>query len=489
MEVTNLFVIIIAFSYTFQMIGECHKNESKQPKLLLISLDGFRWDYLSKVPTNTTNFSRFINEGCHARCGLKNIFTTLTYPNHFALVSGLYAESHGVVGNKMFDPEYNETFTLNNVTQQSQSKWFDNGAEPIWVTNQLQGNDRRSGTMFWPGSYAPVKGVQITRKQDGFDFKSDTNLAYETRVDILMKWFTDEYPINLGLLYIEEPDETGHNYGPDSQEVKNKIMELDKIVGYLLKKVKKADLHEELNIILTSDHGMMSEDHFIDLSKVLSPDLYRMFDWNILPNKGQEDLVYNQLLKASKENGHFKVHHKNEVPSEYFYSKNRRIMPIVLEAEEHYGLAQNLSSFKRLNKGAHGYNNSLQDMHPIFLAMGPAFKKGASVESFNNLDVYPLMCHILGLKPAPNNGTLDIVKELLHEKQNTTITFATYIATSVLIAFIAGVFMIAACRQNRKLKQNRQLVLSSVPDGIKFSTLLQNEAQVPLLSDSEDSFN
>ncbi|KAK6170429.1 hypothetical protein SNE40_018828 [Patella caerulea] len=479
-----LFLITLIWSI---LITNCHFRKDSPGKLLLVSFDGFRWDYLSKVSGKTPNFDKFITNGGHARKGMKNCFMTKTLPNHFTLITGLYEESHGIIGNYMYDPAFNETFSFKNSTQCHESKWFDNGGEPIWVTNQLQGNDRRTGSLFWPGTYAAVKGVLPTR-----NIKYNEHLPNKTRVDMIIDWFTAEYPINLGLLYFSEPDGYGHQYGPESQEVMDMVIALDEIVGYILNKTEEKDL-DDLNIIILSDHGMSNtpKADVINLDDYIHPKDYRIIDNDpvglILPNEGKKETIYKALSQSSKDRGKFEVYYKEDVPPQYHFARNRRVQSIVIIMKDHYTYIYNTTTIKYSTNGTHGYNNSLQDMHPFFLAMGPAFKKRASVESFNNLDVYPLMCHILGLKPAPNNGTLDIVKELLkEEKQYTVVTFATYIGILVFIALVGGIFMMAACRQHRYMKRKQQYSLTSVPGGVNFSSVFQHESKLPLLSDSEE---
>ncbi|KAJ8315595.1 hypothetical protein KUTeg_007745 [Tegillarca granosa] len=261
------------------------KTRSSKPLVLLVSFDGFRWDYLKR--TDTPNFDRILKSGVTARKGIKNIFITKTFPNHYSIVTGLYAESHGIVGNVMFDPVFNETFTV----QDRDSKWFDNGGEPIWVTNQRQDTTRRSGVMFWPGGSSSVKGI-LPYKYKLYDEK----FPNKSRIDTVVSWFTDDYPVNLGLLYFSEPDEMGHHLGPTAPYISETIKALDGLVGYLLQKLTDAGLINDINIIITSDHGMAStpQDKIINLDNYIDPTSYRIFTsnpvGNILPNPVQKEL-------------------------------------------------------------------------------------------------------------------------------------------------------------------------------------------------------
>ncbi|ESO88927.1 hypothetical protein LOTGIDRAFT_153994 [Lottia gigantea] len=485
--------ILSILIFVMFMVKSLHSHKSQPKKLLIISMDGFRWDYINKIPGKTPNFDRFKTEGGYAQNGMKNIFVSSTAPNHYALVTGLYSESHGIIGNTIYDPRFNETFSLFNSTQQYDSKWFDNGGEPIWVTNQIQSSEHRSGSIAWPGSYAAVNGIVPTRfiLTQRLYYHNPAPYSFKSRIDTIIKWFREKYPINLGLLYFGEPDEQGHEHGPESQEVKDMIQLLDGTLGYLLEQLKKYGLEDEINIILTSDHGMTSAplDKVVILDDYVDPTDYQVFGvnpvTNILPNEGEKETIYKKFKEASESTKAFDVYYKEDLPVEYHIKNNIRIQPIVLIAHIHYTLVYNISSDRNHSLGTHGYNNSLQDMHPFFMVKGPSFKAGATIETLNNVDIYSLMCHLLDLKPAPTNGSLDLVRDLLKEDdEHTVVTFATYIGILVFIALIAGVFTMAACRQHRNMKRKqRQMTL---PGGVQFSTILQRESKLPLLSEESD---
>lgn len=487
MKFKCIFITLLQIFY-----NETYGLESR--RLLLISFDGFRWDYLSRNATkkSTPNFHRMMTEGVYAREGITNAFITKTFPNHYTLVTGLHEESHGIVGNVMYDPNYKEVFNIYNEAQEKSSKWFDNGGEPIWVTNQLQSdymNTHRSGVVFWPGDQAPVKGVLPYKY-----LPYDRTMSNETRVNTVIDWFTGDYPVNLGLLYFEEPDEYGHLYGPDSTEVDNMVIGLDGVVGYLLKGLEKHNILDTTDIIITSDHGMAStpKSKIIDLDKYISPSVYRIFSNNpigsILPNPGQEDAIYKNLSAIP----HVKVYKKDDIPDHFNYKHNRRIQPILVVPDEGYSLRHNNSD---VPNGNHGYDNTLKDMHPFFIARGPSFKKGFSIQTFNNVDVYPLMCKILGLVPAPNNGSLDHVQALLKTEISEPdkildfdSTFVIYIIILVFIATVGGIFSIAACRQQR-IHRHRKLKLSSLSPmtmQLKYSSSSVNGGQQPLLGSETD---
>ena len=204
----------------------CLCNES--PLLLLISFDGFRWNYLDR--TNTPNFDKLIQHGVKAKW-TEDVFVSQTFPNHYTLATGLYEESHGIVANKFYDPNMHKQFDYHSKTVQ-ESVWW--GGEPIWVTSELQG--KHSGVFFWVGSEAEIKHVRPTQWR-----KYNQSVPWKKRVDTVVSWLankpTDEdknlYNISLALLYFSQPDHYGHIYGPESEEVTKMIEKCDNITGII----------------------------------------------------------------------------------------------------------------------------------------------------------------------------------------------------------------------------------------------------------------
>lgn len=266
--------------------------------MLLISFDGFRWDYLKIAKQQgfaTPSFDRLINNGATIGAGgLKNTFVTKTLPNHFTLVTGLYEENHGIIANSFFDPVFNETFDIH-IPRAEDQKWWDGksgttglGVEPIWMTNDKMGGRRASGSYFWPASVVDNQRPLYTRCYN-------TKVDFAIGIDTIIEWFTDKTrPVNLGLLYIPEPDHTGHQEGAGSIKVLEKIVELDGLLERLLKALEEHGLINRMNIILTSDHGMINITNFIYIDDFVDPALYSFYGgspvWHILPTDGQPDL-------------------------------------------------------------------------------------------------------------------------------------------------------------------------------------------------------
>uniref|UniRef100_T1EGT4 Extracellular Endonuclease subunit A domain-containing protein n=1 Tax=Helobdella robusta TaxID=6412 RepID=T1EGT4_HELRO len=409
-----------------------HKHHDQPPKLIVISFDGFKWDYLDFVKNSfnysTPNFDMLISSGVSiSNDGVLNAFVTKTFPNHYSIATGRYEENHGIVGNSFYDPLFNETFDISS-PDGTDSKWWDGKSgklvEPIWITNQKCGCngtcecERYSGVVFWVGS--DVEGQHPTRF-----LHYNKSMDFKDRLIQLLEWFTDEEsPINFGMVYFNEPDSTGHEYGPNSTEIAKKIIELDKLLGEFLEMLKEKKLMSSVNIILTSDHGMVYQREVIILSDYVDVSLFQIYGtslvYNILPKPGHLEEVYKILSNIS----HLNVYKKEHIPTEYHYRNNRRILDLVLTVEEGYRVCMSRNdTYCMLMKGDHGYNNSLKSMHPIFIASGPAFKVNYKLERpFEIVDLYSLMCYILKLPPHDNDGDFKRVESILNIKREVYLT-------------------------------------------------------------------
>ncbi|XP_071090159.1 ectonucleotide pyrophosphatase/phosphodiesterase family member 5-like [Haliotis cracherodii] len=399
-------------------------------KLLLVSMDGFRYDYLDKV--DTPNFDDFARHGVKLPY-MNNSFTTLTFPNHYTIVTGLWEESHGIIGNHMYDPEFDATFNMGT----KQTRWWD-GGEPLWVTAKKQG--LKTGTYYWPGSEVEIQGV---RPDFWFPYKDDT--PYKERVDTVMDWFKTK-GVQMATLYYPEPDHTGHGYGPDSQQVRDKVKYMDGILGYLVQKLKENDLENEVNVIITSDHGMVAIDNVnkvvditdhVNMTQVERIPIYGPV-MQIQPKEGQVGDIMADLNGVPN----ITAYKKENVPEHFHYSNNRRIMPIVIIADEGWQLTTDKAKqAKNTLKGTHGYDNRLMSMKPIFLARGPNFKTNFTSDPIKIVDIYPLVCKLLNIEPAPNNGSLDRVNVFIQDAP--PISGASTGASILLFEFLPAFTIVA----------------------------------------------
>lgn len=401
-------ICLISLSMLFHTVY----TVSDQPLMLLVSFDGFRWDYLKRF--NLTNFNYLKSVGSHAEY-IQNSFATVTFPNHWTIVTGMYEETHGIIQNEMYDHHLKKTFS--HLSNESQTfEWYGQNSktEPIWIANQRAGQERRSAAE-WLGA-----GIEFDN-QSAIYIPYNGTKPYKQLIDEFIHLFTrNEEPINFGALYFNEPDHTGHLYGPYSKEMEEKLYSLDKTLGYLINELKKNDLFENLNLIITSDHGMeeISEKTAIFLDSYIDTDLFDAYGSRACYSlfvKNETDIDYVHKTLSQIEN--IQVFKKKDIPEHLHYKKNVRIGEIVIITKIGYGVYINNQYVNwTINRGDHGFNNNESSMFPIFISHGPAFKKNFTIDTFKNVDIYPLMCYILGIKPGVNNGTLASVLDMIDFK-------------------------------------------------------------------------
>lgn len=380
-----------------------------RPTVVLISIDGFRPDYIDRFETPA--FDRMLAAGVRAEF-LRPIFPTKTFPNHYTIVTGLYAENHGIVANSMYDPEYDAVFRLNIREEVEGDRWYE--GEPLWVTVERQG--QIAASYFWPGSAALIGGVRPS-----YWYSYDGSVPNETRVDQVLAWLDlpdGERPTFI-TTYFSLIDDAGHEFDPESDLLRPAVAVADGLIGRLLDGLASRGLEHSVNVIVVSDHGMsptsstrtIALDDFIDLDRV------RVVDWNpvsaLIPDEDYADEAYRNLQRVG---ANLQVYRKEEIPERYHYRDHIRIPPIIAVAADGWSISTRdriESNPERFDGGNHGFDNDLPSMRATFVAKGPAFRRGVAVAPFDNIHIYELIAAILGLDPAPNDGNLAAVVHLL----------------------------------------------------------------------------
>lgn len=399
-------ILILFLCFACQSTEKQPKNST--PPLLIVSFDGFRYDYLSKA--NTPNFDSLIANGVKAE-SLIPVFPSKTFPNHYSIVTGLYPENSGLVGNTMYDSKFDEWYKISKREAVTNPKWY--AGEPIWNTVEKQG--KKAGVFFWVGSETPIQGMRPSHWK-----LYDGSVPGATRIDSVAKWLTykDDRAVDFAALYFELVDNAGHRYGPDADEVVTAVQKADSLIGYLKKKLKAEKHWDKINLIIVSDHGMtrLSKEKTILLPQLIDMNKVERIIWapstQIWPKKGTLDPLY-QKLKAQE--NHYKIYKKDALPAHY-HLQHRRVAPLIMVADLGYTILQkeDVPKFiKNLPSGAHGFDNHQKDMHGIFFAHGPAFKIGDTVPKFENVNIYALLAHLLKISPAPNDGSLENISEVL----------------------------------------------------------------------------
>jgi len=369
-----------------------------KPYVILISFDGFRWDYPNRGIT--PNLKKMEDNGVSA-LSLQPVFPSKTFPNHYSIITGLYPVNHGIIHNDFYDVFSKERYKVGKKDAIQNAKWYQ--GEAFWETAERQGITTAS--YFWPGSELTLKYRRPTYVE-----YYDESRPYEKRIEGVIDWLKQpkqKHP-HFITLYFEETDTYGHRNGPDSPEINKAIKRLDDMLGLLFTKLEEINYLQKTNIIVVSDHGMTS----VDSKRTIYIDSYTSSFHCKIQGEGPLMMIdcpeeqLGAVFKNLKQNEHnFKVYLKNEVPDYFHFSNHQLISPILLIAEPGWLLKKaelKTSVFGTVTKGDHGYDNFHIDMHGIFFAMGPAFKKGYRTGTLRNIDIYPLLCKILGIFPRQN---------------------------------------------------------------------------------------
>ncbi|MFH7000202.1 ectonucleotide pyrophosphatase/phosphodiesterase [Flavobacterium sp. FlaQc-57] len=374
---------------------------NKDNYVVLVSMDGFRWDYAKQF--NLQNLKQIAKEGVHAK-SMKPSYPSKTFPNHYSIITGLYPDHHGIINNVFYDAALNESFSLSS-NAKNDSRFY--GGNPIWNVAEQQGV--KSASFFWPGSDTDKKRPSIYKNYDN-------KIPYETRIDTVLKWLQlpEKQRPHLITLYFDEPDHTGHNFGPLSPENKKMVIKMDSIMGELSRRLDQLAIGKQINLIIVSDHGManISNDKKIAVLDYLKPEWldYKAVINPIMSLQAKAGFQ-DSIAKALKKVTHIKFWKSSKVPKRLHYGTNPRVHDFVIEADKGWSLVTKTS--QNIKGGTHGYDNKEKDMHAIFYAKGPAFKVDKTVKTFQNVSVYPLIAHILGLQIEQVDGKFSEVKSML----------------------------------------------------------------------------
>ncbi|GIY14571.1 hypothetical protein CDAR_391741 [Caerostris darwini] len=405
-----------------QWIDDCPKSaplcpssfSGAPPPLLLVSLDGFRPDYLLRGLTPT--LERL------SRCGsaplfMQPVFPTKTFPNHYSQVTGLYPSSHGIIDNFMVDPQTGKVFKLSSDTAR-ESFWWE--GEPIWVTAEKQG--KKAATFFWPGSEVRIKDTRPSYYRN-----YSHELPFEERVDQVLRWLDLPPPERPSLLtlYMNEPDTAAHKHGIHAKQTNEALIKVDGLVERLFSGIQMRNLTNCINIFIMSDHGMADIDcsrslnlaKLIDISSVETTDgalgRLRVADG---ANTTLEALTRDLQCRSD----HMRVYRKEQLPVRVHYADHPRIEPLYLDMDSGWSLMKKEPQKKdyKCTGGMHGYDNLFPDMRATFMAVGPSIKRNYTSEPFVNIELYELMCDLIGVTPSPNNGTRGSLHHLLKKPQH-----------------------------------------------------------------------
>ncbi|XP_038568294.1 ectonucleotide pyrophosphatase/phosphodiesterase family member 7-like [Micropterus salmoides] len=430
--------LLLVFTAVVCAAGKPLSKAAERNKLLLISFDGFRWDYDQDV--DTPHLDQLVEDGVKAKYVTPPMLT-MTSPSHFTTITGRWVEDHEVVHNMMFNAKTNLKVTHKKTL--IRSEWWDNGVLPLWITAQNQG--LKTASFYYPGGAANYSGQAVNRvlvTEAGHP--DDNETEWRQNIDKVMSWFSDE-DFDLVTLYYGEPDNVGHAKGPDHPDRKKIIQQIDRTIGYLREAINLHNLNDSLNVIITSDHGMTTVkkrpqvdeiilNKYLNLLKLTSFEILDYGGFGILtPRPGMEQEVFDALSKAPN----LTVYKKDKLPESFHLAKSKRLPPIVVVADLGFNLNSRFIVY--VNKGDHGYHSGEMDMKAIFRAFGPDFKQNFVSEPFDSIHVYPLMCKLLQIEPAPHNGSLAVTENLLLHSSGSQ---RTQLSVALLLSMLIFMFTV-----------------------------------------------
>lgn len=413
----NILFIFILFIYsglqaqdTVQQVVQGRQNvpaSFSKPYIILISADGFRYDYAKKY--NATNLLRLRASGVQAKSMIPS-YPSLTFPNHYTVATGMYPSHHGLVHNQFYDRNKKASYTMSDRKAVEDGSWY--GGLPLWVLAEQQG--MLSASYYFVGADAPIQQTLPTYR---YNFSTGTNIDF--RIQKVIDWLRLPVEVRPHFItfYMSDVDHAAHLYGPDAKQTEEAVLFVDEAIGKMTEKVNALGL--PVNFIFLADHGMATVDTLtrINIGSLIDTSRFIIRGGGSslhLYAKTPEDIrnAYDTLKK--KENG-FTVYLREEIPSKWHYDKNEdrfdRIGDIFVVP--HYPKV--LSSWSgRIVPGAHGFDPSIKEMHASFYAWGPQFKKGKTIPSFQNVHVYPMVCRLLRLSYTHEiDGKLNVLRNVL----------------------------------------------------------------------------
>ncbi len=380
--------------------------QQSEPITILVSIDGFRPDYLDRGIT--PRLSELRETGVFAP--MRPSFPSKTFPNHYTIVTGLRPDHHGITGNAMIDPARpGQMFSLGNPAQSLDPFWWDQ-AEPIWVTAENAGI--RTGTMFWPGSEVAIRGVRPQNWQ-----RFDQNISNVQRVNAVLDWQRRPADIRprFVTLYFDTVDMAGHIHGIAAPETDTAITEVDTRIGELVDGL--AAMNRPANIIITSDHGMapIATTRVIQLDELIDPAFYTLVASGpyaaIEPLTGTDALAFDAFIQPHE---HMRCTRREDLAEHLEYGSNPRVAAIICLADPGWVIISGEPRYP-VTGGAHGWDHLHPDMRATFLANGPAFAGASDPEIIDNIDVYSILARLIGVTPLPNDGDPAVADALLAE--------------------------------------------------------------------------
>jgi alkaline phosphatase D len=378
---------------------------SKQkPYVIMVSIDGFRHDYAKKY--NAKNILAIAENGSSATSMIPS-FPSKTFPNHYTMVTGLYPQNHGIVSNSFYDKLIEKEYRIGDRDAVENGSWY--GGIPLWNLAQLQG--MCAASYFWVGSEANVNGL---RPKYYYAYEKQT--PYEYRIQRVLEWLKlpEATRPHFITLYFSLVDTQGHRFGPDAEETKEAVLTVDEQIGALRKGLKESGL--PISLVVTSDHGMADITKLINIHDYLELEKGQFYSGPMAMIYTKNEAETNDFYEKLQNRENLKVYKKDAVPSYLNFNKGDRISDLVLITEPPYNIIYTEKEITEVKPGGtHGYDPfEFKDMHTIFYIEGPKIKKNYVLSPIENIHIYPLVAHLLGLKLiTPIDGKLEVTESVL----------------------------------------------------------------------------
>lgn len=407
MNKSLLFLLLIALTGCAATRKTAAPATGEKQYTVILSMDAFRWDLAARGHTPTLD--SLARVGTYAE--IFPVYPSNTFPSHYAMATGLHPDHHGVVNNTFYAPAVGRVLSVFNPTDALTPGFW--GGEPIWNTVERQG--LTANIFMWPGSEVPINGRQATiwtqySKIPTYYQRADWVINAMTRPEA-------EIP-NLVMWYFEEPDATMHYHGPESPEAIAQAEHIDSVLCYFFREIRRSPVFDRINFIVTADHGMsqLAPERYINLYPLLdSTKVVRAVTGAPFGIEVKEEYL-GEALKILRKTGHMNAWQREKMPSRFHYGHHpTRLSNIIIVPDTGWVLDYAPTNTPIIKLGAHGFDNRDRDMHMVFYATGPAFRKNYRQQSFQNQNIYLLLCKLLHVEPAPNDGEWQSIKKMMQK--------------------------------------------------------------------------
>ena len=379
----------------------------RKPYVIMVSIDGFRYDYAEKY--GAKNILALAKNGS-STTRLIPSFPSKTFPNHYTLATGLYPEHHGIVFNSFYDKSTNKNYGISNRKAVENGDWY--GGIPIWNLAQFQG--MCSASYFWVGSEANINGLHPK-----YYYQYDKKTPYEYRIKRVLEWLQlpEKVRPHMLTLYFSLVDTQGHKFGPDSDETKEAVLYVDQQIGALREGIKVLNL--PVYLIVTADHGMAEVSHLINIHNYVNINNDKFLAGPVAMIYTKNDVETDSLFNTLSKQSNFKTYKRADVPNYLNYNDNSRIGDLVLIADPPNTIINSKSNKTELDRiqGTHGYDPfENKNMGAIFYIEGPNVKRNFKLSPIENVHIYPLIAHLLGLNIVePVDGKFDVTSSIIEK--------------------------------------------------------------------------